>query len=66
MIALERLKDLESASRFGNCNSCGIGSIEDNSLIRIKASVDGRDCSSMCLCEKCAKKLISKLEEHKR
>ena len=54
MIALERLKDLQGAAKFGNCMSCGISSIESDSIIRIKASIDDKDFSSLCLCRDCA------------
>ena len=64
MITLERLKDLDGALKFGNCNSCGVSSIENDSLIRIKASTSGKDFSSLCLCGDCAEKLIEKWEEH--
>ena len=64
MIILERLIDLDGAMKFGNCNSCGVSSIESDSIIRIKASIDDKDFSSLCLCRDCAEKLIEKLEKN--
>lgn len=63
MIIIERLKDLDGASKFGNCNSCGVSSIENDSLIRIKASADERTFSSICLCRDCTEELIEKLDK---
>lgn len=63
MIVLDRLKDLQGAAKFGNCMSCGISSIENDNLIRIKASINGMDSSSLCLCRDCAEKLIEKLDK---
>ena len=63
MIVLDRLKDLQGAAKFGNCMSCGISSIESDNIIRIKASIDDKDFSSLCLCKDCAEKLIEKLDK---
>lgn len=65
MFAMERLKDLEGASRYGSCDSCRVLSIDDDSLIRIKASDDCKSYSNICLCGKCAEKLLNRLEDVK-
>ena len=65
MIVLERLKDLQGAAKFGNCMSCGISSIESDNIVRIKASINDMDSSSLCLCIDCAEKLVEKLEDVK-
>lgn len=62
MITIEKLKELDGAMRFGSCNSCGLTSIESDSLIRIKASADGKDFSSICLCKECAERFLEVLE----
>lgn len=65
MFVMERLKDLEGASRYGSCNSCRVLSVEDDSLIRIKISDGDGKYQSICLCKKCAKKLLGRLENIK-
>ena len=66
MITLEKLKDLKDVLKSENCNSCGILFTEDDLLIRIKAGENDGDISSIYLCEKCAKKLLDRLESVKR
>lgn len=65
MFTMERLKDLEGASRYGSCDSCRVLSVDDDSLIRIKASDNNKSYSSICLCGKCAEKLLNRLENTK-
>jgi hypothetical protein len=60
---LEKLVDLEGASKYGSCDSCRVLSIDDDSLIRIKAIDDDGAYQSVCLCRKCAEKLLNSLEE---
>lgn len=62
MFTLEKLADLEGAAKYGSCDSCRVLSVDDDSLIRIEASGDDGTYQSVCLCRKCAEKLLNSLE----
>mgnify|MGYP003322460865 CR=1 FL=1 len=61
MIKVTRLKECKGSNKFGTCNSCGVGSDIDDTLIRITTMTDNRQGTSMCLCEKCKQLLLVEL-----
>lgn len=65
MFIMERLKNLQGAAGYGSCDSCRVLSVDDDSLIRIKTSDNSKSHSSICLCGKCAEKLLNRLENIK-
>lgn len=62
MIVIEKLSEQKGASRFGSCNSCGVVSSDNDTLIRIKAALIEGNSSSICLCSDCMEQLLDKLK----
>lgn len=61
MIELEKLSKQIGSNRFGTCCSCCIGSMEDDSLIRIRTRSEYGQGVSICLCGACANHLADLL-----
>ena len=62
MIVIEKLSEQKGASRFGSCNSCGVVSSDNDTLIRIKTVLLEGNSSSICLCSDCVEQFMEELK----